>query len=96
MSNDATKQIQKRLQERYRLPNWALFFEVTEKLGVNSTRRADAIAVSLTESPCRILGFEIKVNRSDWLKELKNPDKSSKFINLCNEFYIVADRDVVG
>ena len=90
------KQIRDILKHRYRLPKWALFFEITEKLGINSIRRADAIAVSLTTPEINIIGFEIKCNRSDWLNELKNPDKSNLFVNMCNEFYVVAPYDIIN
>ena len=88
-------EIEQYLRKRYRLPQWALFFEVPDKIGTNQTRRADAIAVSMKESPCRILGFEIKAKRSDWLRELKDPEKSACFADKCNQFYIVAPSDVV-
>jgi hypothetical protein len=88
-------EIEQYLRRRYRLPQWALFFEVPDKIGADKTRRADAIAVSMNEEPCRILGFEIKAKRSDWLRELKDPEKSACFADKCNQFYIVAPSDVV-
>jgi hypothetical protein len=86
--------IEQYMRKIYRLPKWALFFEVPDKLGMHSTRRADAIAVGMN-LPHKILGFEFKTNRSDWLKELKSPEKSACFAEKCNEFYIVAPADVV-
>jgi len=102
-----TKQIEQYLRQRYRLPKWALFFEVPDKIASNSLEgevrwRADAIAVCMeprmysgTDALFRIIGFEIKASRSDWLRELKKPEKSVHFSHICNEFYVVAMPNVV-
>lgn len=36
-----------------------------------------------------LLGFEIKVSRNDYLKEIKNLDKSAPFRSVCAEWYMV-------
>jgi len=90
-----TAAIARYLRERYYLPKYALFFEVPDKIGNDSTRRADAIAVQLDSPTHDIIGFEIKASRSDWLRELKQPEKSALFAKQCNEFYIVAPHEVV-
>ena len=88
--------IEKFMRQRYRLPQWALFFEVPDSISVGSFRRADAIAVALdSRLRGKVLGFEFKVNRQDWLNELKQPEKAACFAVQCNEFYIVAPCDVV-
>jgi hypothetical protein len=87
--------IEQFMRGRYRLPSWALFFEVPDCIGF-SNRRADAIAVSIDiHTRGRILGFEFKANRSDWLRELKQPKKAACFAEKCNEFYIVASQEVI-
>jgi hypothetical protein len=83
------------MRKQYRLPKWALFFEVPDKIGMDATRCADAIAVGM-EPPHKILGFEFKISRSDWLRELKTPEKAARIAEGCNEFYIVAPSDVVN
>jgi len=83
------------IRERYSLPRYALFFEVPDQIGSNSTRRADAIAVQLDSPLHDLIGFEIKTSRSDWLRELKQPEKSECFAKQCNEFYIVAPHEVI-
>ena len=102
-----TQQIKHYLRQRYRLPKWALFFEVPDKIASNSLegevrRRADAIAVCMeprkyhgTDDLYKTIGFEIKTSRSDWLRELKKPEKSAHFAQICNEFYVVALPNVV-
>lgn len=43
-----------------------------------------------------ILGFEVKVSRSDYLTEIKNLGKSEPFRKVCSEWYIVvSDKTIV-
>lgn len=43
-----------------------------------------------------ILGFEVKVSRSDYLRELKDLSKSEPFRLVCTEWYVVvSDRAIV-
>lgn len=43
-----------------------------------------------------LLGFEVKVSRSDYLSEIKNLDKSLPFREVCREWYmVVSDRGIV-
>lgn len=41
-------------------------------------------------------GIEIKVNRSDFVKELKNPFKRDSALRLCNEFYFAAPAGLIS
>lgn len=43
-----------------------------------------------TYSPFDLLGFEVKVSRSDWLTELRNPRKAEYWKRHCNRWYLVA------
>lgn len=36
-----------------------------------------------------ILGFEVKVSRSDWLSELKKPEKADSLARYCDRWYLV-------
>ncbi len=64
-------------------------------------RYLDALAISLYESArpgdsgYRLLGFEIKVSRSDWLAELRDPTKAGAFAGKFRAFWIGAPRGVV-
>ena len=41
-------------------------------------------------------GFEIKVSRSDWLRELKSPAKADKMFRYFDRWWLaVADKDIV-
>ena len=67
------------LARKFCAPEYALFYEVANATGSAATRSADAIAMGLWPSRGLYLqGFEIKVSRSDWLSELKNPAKAAR------------------
>lgn len=85
------------LRERYAAPAWAFLEEVRNGTGYGRTvRTADALAMSLYPSAgLHLHGFEIKVSRADWLRELKAPDKADEISRYCNFWWIVAPPDVV-
>lgn len=65
------------LAHRYPAPGYALLPQVANGTGYAASRHCDAIALSLWPSRgIRLHGFEIKVARSDWLRELKDPAKA--------------------
>lgn len=83
------------LHRRYPAPEWALMEEVAPHTG-GGTRYADAIAVNLWRSRGHAIhGFEIKVSRSDWLRELKDPSKAEPVYRYCDHWWIVAPKGVV-
>jgi len=83
------------LHKRYTVPEWALFEEVAPRTG-RHTRYADAIAVNLWQSRgYAIHGFEIKTARSDWLRELKDPEKAEPLYRYCDHWWIVAPKGIV-
>jgi len=84
------------LRDRYCKPEWAIFFEVSNGTGFRGHRYADAVAMNLYPSRgLEIHGFEIKTYRSDWLKELKNPDKAEPIFKYCDKWWIVAEKGIV-
>lgn len=83
------------LRKRYAPPEWAFMEEVAPKTG-GGTRYADGIAVNLWSSRGHAVhGFEIKVSRSDWLRELKQPEKAEDVYAYCDHWWIVAPKGVV-
>lgn len=53
-------------------------------------RTADALVVDLWPSSGHLIhGFEVKVSRSDWLTELKDPDKAEAFKPYCDRWWLV-------
>jgi hypothetical protein len=60
-------------------------------------RTADALVIDLwPSSGYTIHGFEVKVSRSDWLTELKDPEKAEAFKPYCNQWWLVVpDKGIV-
>lgn len=84
------------LRERFCAPEWALMFEVGDATGTNQRRWADAVAMNMWPSRgLEIHGFEIKVSRGDWIRELKDPAKSESIQRYCNRWWIVAPEGLV-
>lgn len=70
---------------------YALLEEVRNATGFDANRSCDAIALSFWPSDgLRIIGYEIKVSRADWLRELKVPEKAFAFARYCDQWWIVA------
>lgn len=84
---EKTSKIKLSIKRRFDAPEWALAFELASP----SQRRADAIAVNTFPSRnFKIVGFEFKASRSDWLNEKRDGAKSDYFVKLCDEWYVVA------
>lgn len=84
------------LKRRYPDGEYALLPQVANGTGYAATRHCDALALSLWPSRgIRLHGFEIKVYRSDWLRELKNPAKAETIAKRCHHWWIVAPPKVV-
>lgn len=85
-----TNEVDALIAKAYTEPQHAVFFEVP--VNPDSTgRRIDALAIALWRSKAFALtGFEVKVSRSDWLRELKDPSKSDALFKYCDYFYVVA------
>lgn len=79
------------LARRYAAPAWAFFEQVAPGTGWKATGWADAMALSIWPSRgLDLYGFEVKVSRADWLRELKNPQKADAFVSRCHRWWIVA------
>lgn len=89
-------ELRQMLAKKYCAPEYAFFAELPAATG-GATRRADGFSISLWKSRgIYFTGFEIKVARSDWLNELKNPKKAEAIGKFCDYWYIVApDTSVV-
>lgn len=81
------------LRARYSMPQWALVTSVCESTGNN--RRCDAMAVGQWMSVGQHLhGFEIKVARSDWKREIQDTAKAETFAQFCDYWWIAAPKGV--
>ena len=92
-----TKEIWQLLEKRYPSSEYALLAEVRDRAGFNASRAADAIVMNLWPSRGLLMyGLEIKVSRTDWLREMKQPEKAENIFKFCDKWYLVtADPSVV-
>ncbi len=78
------------IQTRYQGPEWAVLDELHDGTGGSSMRRFDAVAFNCWPSRGFIrLGFEIKVSRADFSKELAAHEKRAALEKHCHEVYFV-------
>ncbi len=89
--------IQALLKDRFPSPEFAVLPEVRSSTGFSTgTRFADALVMSCFPSRgLDLFGFEIKVIRSDWLRELKKPDKAEAIAQFCDFWFVVAPDDSI-
>lgn len=81
-----------RLTERlYSADRWGLLPDVRNTVGMSDViRYADAVAIDYgCTDRLRIHGFEVKVSRKDWERELDHPEKSAPFQLFCDAFWLV-------
>lgn len=86
------------LRARHPAPEWAFFDELRNSVGYTRvTRTADAMAFNtFMGRGLEVHGFEIKRDRRDWLRELKNPDKAEEMFRFCDRWWlVVSDREIV-
>lgn len=80
----------------YPLGSHAWLYEVRNATGWGGNRSADALVVSCWPSRgIWIAGLEVKVSRADWVRELRDPDKSAAVQRYCDYWWVVAPPDVV-
>lgn len=93
-----TEDLAQLMRARFCPPEWALFFEIQAGTGwVGMGGRADAVALNLYPSQgLTINGFEMKVSRADWLKEMKDHAKAETIFGFCDHWWlVVGDRSIV-
>lgn len=75
---------------------YVTLFEVPARTGRAAEARADALVVSLWPSRgIELCGFEFKVDRGDWLAELKAPEKAEVIARHCDRWCVFAAPGVV-
>lgn len=89
-------QVRHALKSYYAQPEYGLVFEVAQGTGWKANRHLDAMAMSLWPSRGLLLyGIEIKVDRGDWRREKRDPEKAEQLARFCHCFYIAAPAGVV-
>ncbi|MFA5056527.1 MAG: hypothetical protein WC485_00300 [Opitutaceae bacterium] len=92
-----THEVKNALRFHFDSRAYALLWEVGNGTGMNCSRHADALVMSLWPSRgLTLAGVEIKVSRTDWLKELKDPEKAESVLRYCDHWYmVVGDRSII-
>lgn len=92
----AGKTVWQLLRNKYPAGECVLLEEVSDTTG-GRNRSADYIVVNLWPSRGNsIIGFEKKTYRSDWLNELKKPEKQEAIFKFCDYFYLVTDTENIA
>lgn len=85
-----TEETMRALAAMYKGSAWTFLPQVRSATGWHRQRTADAIAMSVWPSRgLHLYGFEVKVSRSDWLKELRTPEKADEICAFCDFWYVV-------
>ena len=92
-----TAEVIERLSRRYSQPEYGFLTQVRNGAGYSASRTMDAMAMSLWPSRgLHITGFEVKVSRGDFLREIRDPRKADELACFCDYWYIVVgDADIV-
>lgn len=90
-AEDLSAALRRRLESQ---GGWYQFEEV--QAGPSAGRFADVVAVQTFWSRgIKVEAYELKVNRGDWLKELRDPEKAEAIAKHVDRFYVVASPGVV-
>lgn len=89
------KQVIDRLRVHCSKDKGYVFLEQVANTTGYSTRIADAIMMNIWRSRFEVIGIEVKVSRSDFLNEIKNPAKADKIFQYCDTWYIAAPHGMV-
>lgn len=85
------------LRAKYPENEYVLMEEVSNAAGFNRSNSADYIAVNLWPSRgLAINGIELKSFRSDWLRELKKPDKAESIFQYCDYFWLLTTDETIA
>lgn len=98
----SAKEVVEHLARSYAAPKWAFFAELRVGTGYIQAlddiweQRFDAWAIALWPSKKFLrIAFEVKVTRSDFLSEIKNPQKRQAAMALSNQFYFVTPQGLI-
>lgn len=84
------------LRLRYPPPAYAFLEEVANGTGGYNSNRADALVMSLWPSRGLFLyGFEVKVSKQDWKRELERPAKAEAIAKYCDSWFIAAPKGLI-
>lgn len=78
-------------------PEWVRFSEVADDTGSRIKRRADAVCMNIWPSKgYAIHGFEIKVSRADFIKEMQDITKATAVSRFCDFWWLATPAGLVS
>lgn len=83
------------LRVKYPKEEGFVFLEQVANSNGHVRRYADAIIMNVWRSRFQIIGIEVKVSRSDWLSELKNPAKADLIHQYCDRWYMATPEGII-
>lgn len=96
-SQELNAKVWEALRKRYPGTEYGLLREVRNAAGYNANRAADGVVVGFWPSRgLNVTGLEVKIHRSDWLRELKKPEKAEDIFQYCDAWYLVTGTDAVA
>ena len=91
-----TKDIRTAVIDKYSGNAWVVCFEVGNDTGFGCAGWADAVAMSIWPSRgYQINGFEFKISRQDFLKEMKEPEKAENVGAYCDFWTLITPSGLV-
>lgn len=91
-----SKDVKAAIANLFAPPAFQTFFEVSNATGYGIKSYADAVAMGVWPSTGHeIHGFEVKVSRSDFLNEMKNPEKAMPIMQYCHRWSLVCPANMV-
>lgn len=90
-----TKEVEAALLRKFDQPKYLTLLDVGCATGYEIPRRADAVSIALWPSmQCRLTGYEIKVSRGDFTRELRNLEKAQATARFCDRWELVVAQGV--
>lgn len=78
------------------IPKWVYMEEIRRNVSYDAGRTLDAMAICVWSSKKHAIhGYEIKVSRKDFKRELADPDKAGVFYQWVDRFYLVTPPGLV-
>ncbi len=97
MKQSSAESVQAAIEKLWKPPAFSWLKEVSNGTGARARRWADAVAVSIWPSRgLYAMGIEIKVHRSDWLRELEQPSKSDPVQKYCRHWWVATPPGIVA
>lgn len=82
--------IRSAMRKNFTPPTQEVVFEVPDDVSGRATRYCDAMVLDMWASRgFELAGFEIKISRSDWTRELSMPNKAEVHFALCDRWWLI-------